>query len=203
MVSAVIVLRTLNTAELTDSVTYPDIGYACQLPTLGGNANSGAPRPEAAQLISADLAAGQMNGYTYQIFNCRTTLVNGRKVYTGYQITAVPLTDSQAGNRGFCTDEGMEIRYDPKGGTNCTEPLQQSFLGNRHRQEKLDQCRQLLGMAIPELPSDPPTVQDYRDRYETLTGTSLRQCPFRHRGHMIRVGEIETPQRPPAIKDTS
>ena len=28
------------------------------------------------------------------------------------------------------------------------------FLGNRHRQEKLDQCRQLLGMAIPELPSD-------------------------------------------------
>jgi hypothetical protein len=77
------------------------------------------------------------------------------------------------------------------------------FLGNRHRQEKLDQCRQLLGMAIPELPSDPPAAQDYRDRYETLTGTSLRQCPFCHRGHMIRVGEIEAPQRPSAIKDTS
>jgi hypothetical protein len=77
------------------------------------------------------------------------------------------------------------------------------FLGNRHRQEKLDQCRQLLGMAIPELPSDPPAAQDYRDRYETLTGRSLRQCPFCHRGHMIQVGEIETPQRLPAVKDTS
>jgi hypothetical protein len=77
------------------------------------------------------------------------------------------------------------------------------FLGNRHRQEKLDRCRQLLGMAIPELPSDPPAAQDYRDRYETLTGKSLRQCPFCHRGQMIQVGEIETPQRLPAVKDTS
>jgi len=77
------------------------------------------------------------------------------------------------------------------------------FLGNRHRQEKLDQCRQLLGMAVSELPSDPHAAQDYRDRYETLTGTSLRQCPFCHRGHMIRVGEIEAPRRLPAIKDTS
>jgi hypothetical protein len=77
------------------------------------------------------------------------------------------------------------------------------FLGNRHRQEKLDQCRQLLGMAIPELPSDPPAAQDYRDRYETLTGRSLRQCPFCHRGHMIQVGEIKVPQRLPAVKDTS
>jgi hypothetical protein len=77
------------------------------------------------------------------------------------------------------------------------------FLGNRHRQEKLAQCRQLLGMALPDPPSEPSAVQDYRDRCETLTGTSLRQCPFCHRGHMIIVGEILAPQRPPAIKDTS
>ena len=37
-------------------------------------------------------------------------------------------------------------------------------------------------------------TQDYRDRYEKLTGTSLRQCPFCHRGHMIAVGEIERPK---------
>jgi type IV pilus assembly protein PilA len=122
--SAVAVLRTLNTVELTYSVTYPDIGYACQLSTLGGNADSGGPRPEAAQLISADLASGQRSGYTFLISNCRTSLVNGRNVYTGYRITAVPTTVSQSGDRGFCTDEGMEIHYDPNGGTNCTEPLQ-------------------------------------------------------------------------------
>lgn len=77
------------------------------------------------------------------------------------------------------------------------------FLGNRHRQEKLAQCRELLGMAPPVVPSEPSVVQDYRDRYETLTGKSLRLCPFCHRGHMIVVGEILAPQRLPAIKDTS
>jgi hypothetical protein len=77
------------------------------------------------------------------------------------------------------------------------------FLGNRHRQEKLAQCRQLLGMAPPVVSSEPSVVKDYRDRNETLTGTSLRQCPFCHRGHMIVVGEIVMPQRLPAIKDTS
>lgn len=122
--SAVAVLRTLNAVEVTYSVTYDDIGYACQLSTLGGNTNSGAPTAEAAQLISADVASGQRSGYTFQIFNCRTGLVNGRQVYTGYQITAVPMTVSRTGDRGFCTDQGMEIRYDPNGGTNCTEPLQ-------------------------------------------------------------------------------
>jgi hypothetical protein len=49
------------------------------------------------------------------------------------------------------------------------------FLGNRHRKEKLEHCRQLLGMASPE---------DYRDRFERLTGHSLRECPVCHRGHM-------------------
>lgn len=77
------------------------------------------------------------------------------------------------------------------------------FLGNSHRQEKLAQCRQLLGMAPPAVPSEPTVVQDYRDRYETLTGKSLRQCPFCHRGQMVIVGEILAPKGLPAIKDTS
>jgi hypothetical protein len=29
--------------------------------------------------------------------------------------------------------------------------------------------------------------KDYRDRYQELTGVSLRLCPVCHRGHMIRV----------------
>ena len=77
------------------------------------------------------------------------------------------------------------------------------FLGNRYRQEKLTRCRQLLGMALPEVPSEPSVVKDYRDRYETLTGTSLRQCPFCRRGHMMIVGEILAPKRLPAIEDST
>jgi Putative transposase len=48
------------------------------------------------------------------------------------------------------------------------------FLGNCHRTRKLELCRELLGMT-PATPADPPT--DYRDRYEALTGGTLRQCP--------------------------
>ena len=76
------------------------------------------------------------------------------------------------------------------------------FLGNRYRQEKLARCRQLLGMALPELPPEPSAAADYRDRHEALTGTSLRLCPVCHRGHMIMM-ELLTSQKLPAIDDTS
>ena len=59
------------------------------------------------------------------------------------------------------------------------------FLGSRRRQDKLALCRRLLSMpsSIP-----PPAVeQDYRDCYEDLTGSSLRQCPQCQHGHMVRV----------------
>jgi Putative transposase/Transposase zinc-binding domain len=69
------------------------------------------------------------------------------------------------------------------------------FLGNRYRQE-------LLGMALPEVLPEPFAADDYRDRHEELTGSSLRLCPVCHRGHMVMV-ELLTVQRPPAIKDTS
>ena len=61
------------------------------------------------------------------------------------------------------------------------------FLGNRHRTEKLARCRQLLGtVSTPAPANEPQPPPDYRDRYEALTGVSLRRCPACQRGHMIR-----------------
>ena len=78
------------------------------------------------------------------------------------------------------------------------------FLGNRHRKEKLELCRQLLGMALPcGSSSIPVTPEDYRDRYERLTGRSLRECPVCHRGHMIRVSILAEVRPSPTIQDTS
>jgi hypothetical protein len=80
------------------------------------------------------------------------------------------------------------------------------FLGNRYRQEKLERCRQLLGMASAEQTTpatEPP--KDYRDRYEELTGVSLRLCPLCRRGRMIRK-EVPPPTRAcpsPTLRDTS
>jgi len=76
------------------------------------------------------------------------------------------------------------------------------FQGNRYRKDKLDQCRQLLGMPIPEVHSEPSETQDYRDRCEELNGVSLRICPVCRRGHMVLIDTLEARSRP-AIKDTS
>ena len=43
------------------------------------------------------------------------------------------------------------------------------FLANRHREQKLARCRQLLAMPQPEA-TDKAAVQDYRDQYQKLTG---------------------------------
>lgn len=58
------------------------------------------------------------------------------------------------------------------------------FLANRYREVKLARCRQLLDQPAPiaKLPDVPP---DYRDRYEQLTGKSLRDCPKCGCGHMV------------------
>lgn len=62
------------------------------------------------------------------------------------------------------------------------------FLGNRYRKQKLAQCRRLLGMQISERQAQlPKPEKEYRDRYEELTGRSLRQCPCCKQGQMVKV----------------
>jgi hypothetical protein len=57
------------------------------------------------------------------------------------------------------------------------------LLANRYRAVKLARCRQLLAEPAPivEVPDVP---LDYRDRYQLLTGKSLRDCPKCGHGHM-------------------
>jgi hypothetical protein len=78
------------------------------------------------------------------------------------------------------------------------------FLGNRYRQKKLERCRQLLGMASADqtTPATKPP-KDYRDRYEQLTGVSLRLCPVCHRGRMIRIELPTGVCTTPTLRDTS
>jgi type IV pilus assembly protein PilA len=50
--------------------------------------------------------------------------VNGQDRATSYLITAVPQTLGKTGDSSFCSDEAGVIKYDPAGGTNCTQLLQ-------------------------------------------------------------------------------
>ena len=58
------------------------------------------------------------------------------------------------------------------------------LLANRHRALKLARCRQLLAQPAPAV-NLPPAPLDYRDRYEQLTGKSLRDCPKCAQGRML------------------
>jgi hypothetical protein len=74
------------------------------------------------------------------------------------------------------------------------------FLGNCHREQKLALCRELLRME-PPAPADPPA--DYRDRFEALTGQSLRVCPHCQTGIMVVTGCISRPTTCEPGPDTS
>jgi len=65
------------------------------------------------------------------------------------------------------------------------------LLGNRYRQENLARCRQLLGTISLETPESAVTSPpDHRDRYEALTGISLRACPVCRDGHMLVIEHV-------------
>jgi Putative transposase/Transposase zinc-binding domain len=74
------------------------------------------------------------------------------------------------------------------------------FLANRYRAEKLTLCRQLLQMP-------PPTTReikkDYRDRYEALTGISLKTCPLCRCGTMVVIETFEYTSCRAPFMDTS
>jgi Putative transposase len=76
------------------------------------------------------------------------------------------------------------------------------FLANRYREQKLDRCRQLLAIPEPEPPDD-QAAGNYRDQYQVLTGTSLRECPACQHGRMVIIETLNPikPCRP--IYDTS
>ena len=121
-ISAMSSLRALSQAELMYNLSYPDRGYACSLTALGGKPDAGPSTADAAQLIPADLASGVKAGYTFAIPHCTNPTAKGQEA--SFQITAVPVVVGKTGDRGFCIDESAQLRFDPKGGTNCTETMQ-------------------------------------------------------------------------------
>ena len=122
--SAIQSLHAIYEAETQYQSTYPASGYACSLTALGGEASAGPPSPQAAQLLQAALSSGEKSGYTFRIVNCTKETVNNQDMYTGYEATAVPQAVGKTGHRGFCIDQQGEVKADPTGGTNCTQPLQ-------------------------------------------------------------------------------
>jgi hypothetical protein len=112
-------VRYINTAEITFASTYPNIGFASDLATLGPGATLGAaPSSTNAILLDGVLGApspgggsvgtpNQKSGYYFYLNN-----VNGVPAST-YSANANPITYNQTGKRYFYNDASGVIRYNP------------------------------------------------------------------------------------------
>jgi type IV pilus assembly protein PilA len=114
--SAVGSLRTLNTAEVAYSTTYPSVGFTA-LAALGGAAPCTAAVSTASCLVDAVLAPsagnGVKSGYSFVVAPGTTVPA------VTYTSTGTPLVLGQSGQRTFCSDQSGVIRANATSGT-CT-----------------------------------------------------------------------------------
>jgi type IV pilus assembly protein PilA len=109
-------LRTINTAAVTYSSTYPSNGYPATLAALG---TSGTATSASADLIDSVLASSTKSGYSFAFTGDGTTPSNG------YSIQANPVARGTSGQRGFYTDQSGVIRSDStSSATSASTPLQ-------------------------------------------------------------------------------
>ena len=111
--SAVGSIRTLNTAEVTYSSTYPDQSFTCTIGNLGPPAGTGSATSTTAGLIDSVLASGTKSGYSFALTGC--TAAGSTSINVTYQSTGVPVAAGQTGQRAFCSDQSGVIKYDAGG----------------------------------------------------------------------------------------
>jgi len=102
--SAVGSLRTINTAEVTYSTTYPATGFTA-LSALGGTAPCTTATSAAACLIDNVLATGTKSGYNF------TATAGGGTPAVTYTSLATAVAPGQSGQRAFCSDQSGVIYY--------------------------------------------------------------------------------------------
>jgi type IV pilus assembly protein PilA len=110
--AAVSAIRTINTAEIAYSTSFPTKGYSGTLAALGGTpALCVTPAVANACLIdnvlaSAIAGSAGKSGYIYNVTPVATGTIN-----TAYTAGASPLNYNQSGVRNFCSNEDGVIRF--------------------------------------------------------------------------------------------
>lgn len=124
--STVSALRTLKTAQITYAATFPTLGFAPDLTTLGPT--PGTPSSTAADLIDGVLAEGVKSGYGFQdtgaTDNCGSAngqfaLLTAAGVNVSFDVFACPISRNRTGIRNFCTNDTGAIRQGADPNTPC------------------------------------------------------------------------------------
>jgi hypothetical protein len=122
--SAVGMMRTIDTAQVTYSVTYPDRGYARDLATLGpGPGGTGTESADHAGFIDATLGNASCTVGTWCAksgFRFRIRAVCLQQKCAEFVVVATPAV-SNAGSRNFCSTSDGVVRF--KVGSPLTLPV--------------------------------------------------------------------------------
>ena len=110
--SAVSLVRTINTAELTYSTSW-GAGYSSDLASLGGPPPCAVPSAAAACIIGPDLtiAPFMKSGYTFGVLGNSP----GGGANNGFEVNATPVLVDVTGKRAFCSDQTGVIRFNTSG----------------------------------------------------------------------------------------
>ncbi len=110
--SAVASIRTIDTAAVTYSVSYPDLGFPTNLNLLGG-ADPCTASSTTACLIDDTIAQGAKGGYAF------VWVGDGATPSVSFTITGTPQAPGSSGQSMYCSDQTAVIRVDPSGAA-CT-----------------------------------------------------------------------------------
>jgi len=116
--SAVSSVHAIDTAEISYSSMYSNIGYSVSLADLGTGGVSPCPSTATAScFIDPILASGTKSGYNFTYAqNAASTPA------LGFTINADPTVSGVTGGKGFYSDESNAIRYNTSGSTNSGSP---------------------------------------------------------------------------------
>jgi type IV pilus assembly protein PilA len=129
--AAVSNLRAITTASVSYSLTYNN-GYPPSLGALGG-AGAAAATCAGAELVDETLTiapyqkSGYQFAYTGEEGNVALPAPGCTAGFTGYLVTAVPITPGITGNLSFCSSEPGVIEFDPLGQTPASEAACQAL----------------------------------------------------------------------------
>ena len=112
--SAVSSVRRIATAEISYNATYPNLGYAPDLPTLGGPATNCTPSSTTACILDSVLSSGVKSGY--QLNAAGFSAVGGPN--DSFVASSAPSSFNITGTRNFCvvTDGVLRSQMGSSGG---------------------------------------------------------------------------------------
>jgi type IV pilus assembly protein PilA len=111
-------VRKVATAEYAYYSAYPTVGYAVDLPSLGGPASSCSPSATTACIVDSVLTTGSKSGYTF--FAKGFADAGGSGINTTFVSSSAPQSFNISGVRNFCVVTDGVLRMNP--GASGTPP---------------------------------------------------------------------------------